>query len=401
MSFRGFLLSSTVLSVAGCFASVPFVPAAAQSAPPKLDPSGATAPAVDGFNGKVEALGGGYAKNGLYGVGGSLAVPLQGQFGAQIDAAGGQYGDHAIGVVGGHLFWRDPRQGLAGLYLDQTMWDRYGGVHVTRLGAEGEYYWGRLTLSGIAGVETGNDATHITTSSSTTASGGGTATITSQTPGLENVARFFDHANLAYYPLDDWKASIGHVYAGGKNALALGTEYGMPVGPGIMASFFVEGRVGEGSHNYGAWAGVRFYFGQTDKSLMGRQREDDPALDWTPDSLLGIAQSLGTTTSATTQSCPPGEVFVNGTCHFLVSDIRLKRDIQLLARLQNGIGLYRYRYRWSDVVYVGVMAQEVETITPEAVMRAADGYLRVNYGRLGLNLLTLEEWRGEDIATAA
>ena len=41
----------------------------------------------------------------------------------------------------------------------------------------------------------------------------------------------------------------------------------------------------------------------------------------------------------------------------IVSDIRLKRDIALLERLPSGIGLYRYRYVWSNQVYVGVMAQ--------------------------------------------
>src|SRR5262249_31926183 len=76
-----------------------------------------------------------------------------------------------------------------------------------------------------------------------------------------------------------------------------------------------------------------------------------------------------------------------------VSDIRLKRDIVKLSRLSNGIHLYRYRYLWSDTQYVGVMAQEVSTTVPAAVMRGADGYLRVDYDRLGLELLTWKEWR--------
>ena len=75
-----------------------------------------------------------------------------------------------------------------------------------------------------------------------------------------------------------------------------------------------------------------------------------------------------------------------------VSDCRLKRDAVLLARLDNGIGVYRYRYLWSDTVYVGVMAQEVAKITPSAVIRASDGYLRVNYARLGLRMMTWDEW---------
>jgi outer membrane immunogenic protein len=74
------------------------------------------------------------------------------------------------------------------------------------------------------------------------------------------------------------------------------------------------------------------------------------------------------------------------------SDVRLKRDIVLVARLEDGLGLYRYRYLWSDTVYVGVMAQEVAFVHPDAVVEGPDGYLRVNYSRLGLKLMTEPEW---------
>jgi len=74
------------------------------------------------------------------------------------------------------------------------------------------------------------------------------------------------------------------------------------------------------------------------------------------------------------------------------SDIRLKRDIVRVGRHDNGLALYRYRYIWSKQIYVGVMAQEVERIRPDAVARGADGYLRVNYEALGLKLQTWDEW---------
>ncbi len=82
-----------------------------------------------------------------------------------------------------------------------------------------------------------------------------------------------------------------------------------------------------------------------------------------------------------------------GSLTFSFSDRRLKRDIVELSRLGNGIGLYRYRYSWSDQLYVGVMAQEVAEIAPGAVVRDADGYLRVDYFQLGLKLQTWDEWR--------
>ncbi len=37
------------------------------------------------------------------------------------------------------------------------------------------------------------------------------------------------------------------------------------------------------------------------------------------------------------------------------SDIRLKRDIEALGTLANGLPLYRFKYLWSDTDMVGVM----------------------------------------------
>ena len=86
----------------------------------------------------------------------------------------------------------------------------------------------------------------------------------------------------------------------------------------------------------------------------------------------------------------------NYTPQIFVSDVRLKRDITLVGLRGDGLGLYQYRYLWSDTVYVGVMAQEVALIYPEAVVRGElDDYLRVDYGRLGLKLMTLPEWNAK------
>lgn len=74
------------------------------------------------------------------------------------------------------------------------------------------------------------------------------------------------------------------------------------------------------------------------------------------------------------------------------SDIRLKENIALLDRLENGLGIYRFSYIGRDQVYVGVMAQEVEAVMPEAVFRDANGYRRVRYDMLGTRMQTWEEW---------
>ena len=74
-----------------------------------------------------------------------------------------------------------------------------------------------------------------------------------------------------------------------------------------------------------------------------------------------------------------------------LSDARVKRDIIPVGR-ENGLQLYRHRFAWSDTLYVGVMAQEVLEVAPNAVLKGKDGYLRVDYGRLGLRLQRWEDW---------
>jgi hypothetical protein len=74
------------------------------------------------------------------------------------------------------------------------------------------------------------------------------------------------------------------------------------------------------------------------------------------------------------------------------SDIALKHDIVQLGYLANGLGYYRFSYLGSSKAYVGVMAQEVQRVMPEAVTRGSDGYLRVYYDKLGLKLRTYSDW---------
>jgi len=70
----------------------------------------------------------------------------------------------------------------------------------------------------------------------------------------------------------------------------------------------------------------------------------------------------------------------------------LKHDISLLGHLDNGLGFYRFSYNGSDKAYVGVLAQEVQTVMPAAVLRGSDGYLRVFYDKLGLKFQTYDRW---------
>ncbi|MBK3666263.1 tail fiber domain-containing protein [Bradyrhizobium diazoefficiens] len=65
------------------------------------------------------------------------------------------------------------------------------------------------------------------------------------------------------------------------------------------------------------------------------------------------------------------------------SDERLKRDIVPVGK-ENGFNLYRFRYLWSDEEYIGVLAQEVRHTRPDAVLEDSSGYLKVDYGKIGV-----------------
>jgi len=65
-----------------------------------------------------------------------------------------------------------------------------------------------------------------------------------------------------------------------------------------------------------------------------------------------------------------------------ISDIRLKQDIRKLGALDDGLGVYAYRYRWDDEPQIGVMAQEVAAIRPWALGPVQDGIMTVDYRAL-------------------
>lgn len=72
------------------------------------------------------------------------------------------------------------------------------------------------------------------------------------------------------------------------------------------------------------------------------------------------------------------------------SDIRLKENIKQIGQLPNGLNLYKFEYKpefknhkaCGHGEFVGVMAQEVEKIMPEAVFELDNGYKAVKYEML-------------------
>jgi len=70
---------------------------------------------------------------------------------------------------------------------------------------------------------------------------------------------------------------------------------------------------------------------------------------------------------------------IGGILGGIFSDERLKRDIEQISETAAGQPVYKFRYLWSDLWYIGVMAQESPD---DAVIEHPSGYLMVDYGKI-------------------
>jgi Chaperone of endosialidase len=313
------------------------------------------------------------------------------------------FSTHAY-LVAAHVNWRDSERGLLGVVggAGDAGGDGLGfgstSIRHGLFGGEGQLYWNQATLylqggydRTVSPIDSGDDNVHAWFVRGTGRFFFDPNVMVEATGLFANGA--IDFANLppgSGFPTSLgfqtwlWQAKIewrpGTIpfsffakYQGSQ------TRYDTlvtPAGIGVSESF--SAKVTDNRF----LLGVRLYMGQG--TLQSNDRTG---------ATLDVIDPLGTPTSPLMNSpiTPPGIQ--------LVSDIRLKRDIVRVAELDNGLGLYRYRYLWSDTVYVGVMAQEVAETYPESVVRGSDGYLRVNYQSLGLRLQTLAEWNALTFGT--
>jgi hypothetical protein len=63
------------------------------------------------------------------------------------------------------------------------------------------------------------------------------------------------------------------------------------------------------------------------------------------------------------------------------SDRRMKTDIKDIGRTHDNQKIYSYRFKGSNMPQIGMMADEIEKRTPDAVMTGPDGLKRVRYDR--------------------
>lgn len=121
------------------------------------------------------------------------------------------------------------------------------------------------------------------------------------------------------------------------------------------------------------------------KDLMG-QTGAMSALQQYAQLMSGLGGQFGTQTN--TQSTSPGlgamlGLGLQAASMFppaaAASDRRLKEDIKRVGTADNGLPIFTYRYRGGATVHMGVMAQDVQEVCPQAVHEKG-GYLAVDYG---------------------
>lgn len=63
----------------------------------------------------------------------------------------------------------------------------------------------------------------------------------------------------------------------------------------------------------------------------------------------------------------------------IFSDEDLKENITEVGKLYNGLPVYLYNYKGDHVPHIGLLAQQVAFINPDAVFVDENGYMKVNY----------------------
>jgi hypothetical protein len=77
-----------------------------------------------------------------------------------------------------------------------------------------------------------------------------------------------------------------------------------------------------------------------------------------------------------------GATSASGISGFLFSDERLKEDIEPVGELYDGTNVYSYRYKGDSTPRIGLIAQEVEAMNPDAVIEIGPARIKaVDYGR--------------------
>lgn len=136
--------------------------------------------------------------------------------------------------------------------------------------------------------------------------------------------------------------------------------------------------------------------GSTGRALVDyEQMLENQASDQYMNRLLGVGQlglGAGQIVAGAGQQEKKREGGKSGLGNFLgsamsvaaASDERLKIDITPVGRNRDGLTVYQYRYTDGSGPFIGVMAQEVAKIKPEALGPEIGGYMSVDYSKINV-----------------
>src|SRR5437588_4365028 len=145
----------TASAIVACVMGLNGAVAADLPRPRVVPPAPLQLPAVSQHNAKIGAFGGSIDGDQGWGLLGAFSVPLHRQWGLQVDGMWGSAGGSSFWGAAGHLFWRNPTQGLVGLYGSWVDWSPIG-AQVQKIGLEAEGYRGAWTVSGILAMQSGD-----------------------------------------------------------------------------------------------------------------------------------------------------------------------------------------------------------------------------------------------------
>jgi len=131
----------------------------------------------------------------------------------------------------------------------------------------------------------------------------------------------------------------------------------------------------------------------TQQAIIDQAKNQYAAYTGMPASTIGyLSQALGATTvpqsQETTKQLGLMDYLSAGASIASMSDRRLKKNIESIGELNNGVKIYKWDWNEAGEEVgmvgsgIGVIAQEVAETMPEAVLEADNGYLMVDYRKV-------------------
>jgi len=186
------------------------------------------------------------------------------------------------------------------------------------------------------------------------------------------------------------RGNIAQAALMGQQNLAMGQTLGQMANQGYQQSAqnYMQGLAQQGAlaNQYGNLAGAAQTAGlqgaqaqlgagtlgqQTETALYNQFQQQQAYPFQVAQFLANIAEGTGALSGSTTTQTSPTSFF---------SDRRLKHDIHRIGETDEGLPIYKFKYKGDDKTNIGFMADEVEKVHPEAVGES-HGFKTVDYDR--------------------